>query len=142
MATGVPKAPAKLCEKCQQAFIPWPRNLKDTESNFRHYDTVIDVQESARHGCGLCIQFAKSGDLLDKSVDSGSNESNLGSFAIYCLNDGFDPEAGVLLTLDLFRYNDPVAKTGYEKHVWRAKAFLMPGIQQGMGIILSHIAVA
>jgi hypothetical protein len=124
------RPPTPLCKKCQPAFDPWPRPYKPGSINLRWYDTVAEAHESASNGCALCIQFVKNG--REKSTHApGKNVSNVGKFAVYSLADGRPWEDGMLVTINMYWFTDPVKEAGMESDVWSASAFLIPGIQQG-----------
>ncbi|KAF4958737.1 hypothetical protein FSARC_10928 [Fusarium sarcochroum] len=112
-SNGVLQAPVTLCDKCQHPFDPWP-HPEPLGLNFRWYDTVEEVRESARSGC----------DAPEKNV------SNVGKFAIYSLTDGINPEEGLLVLISMYWFEDPVNETNMRKQVWSARAFLIPGVQQ------------
>jgi hypothetical protein len=122
--------PTTLCAKCQHSFTPWPPPESGSR-NFRWYDTVDEIHNSAASGCGLCIQLVKNGQYKHPHHSAEENKSNVGKFAIYSLSDGVRPEEGLLVLISMYWFEDPVKEEQMKKHVWEAKAFLIPGIQQG-----------
>jgi hypothetical protein len=117
-----------LCEKCKQPFDCWPP--KDRfKLHFRWYDTVAEVHVSAKNGCGLCTQLLKNGKFLRPSDAPDESDSNVGALEIHSLSDGTGPEEGMLFYTNMFWYADPVAKENMERHVWAARAILIPHVQ-------------
>ncbi|KAH6962719.1 heterokaryon incompatibility protein-domain-containing protein [Fusarium avenaceum] len=129
VSKDVPQPPTNLCAKCQQSFNPWPQP-ESADLNFRWYDTVEEARRSAANGCGLCIQLVKNGRYEHPHHTAEENVSNVGKFAIYSLGDGVRPEEGLLVLISMYRFEDPVKEDQMTKHVWTAKAFLIPGVKQ------------
>ncbi|KAJ4249838.1 hypothetical protein NW762_012181 [Fusarium torreyae] len=106
LSTGVLQPPAALCDRCQRPFDPWP-HPEPLGLDFRWYDTVAEVEESARSGCVLCTQLLINGQLEGPQDESEKIVSNVGKFAIYRLNDERNPEEGMLVLISMYWFEDP-----------------------------------
>ncbi|KAI0012356.1 heterokaryon incompatibility protein-domain-containing protein [Xylariaceae sp. FL0662B] len=49
------RSPSKLCPKCQNMVYRY--YVEQREHPILHYESCVDLKESARNGCGVCAQF-------------------------------------------------------------------------------------
>ncbi|MDI1487932.1 MAG: hypothetical protein OHK93_007206 [Ramalina farinacea] len=54
---------SRLCAYCQYIFDDWDRSCKEASKRFPHYNCYSELQNSAAHGCALCLQFVRGREV-------------------------------------------------------------------------------
>ncbi|RGP70195.1 hypothetical protein FSPOR_4095 [Fusarium sporotrichioides] len=110
VAEAIPRPPrpplTTLCAKCQGPFTPSPR--KDVTTKFRWYQTLAEVNESAKTGCGLCLQLLRAGTYSYSKDPIKLFEGNGGKI---CIDTKHDNDGSIERWMDSCIPLDSLTKT-------------------------------